>query len=66
MENGWVIFTIIILGILCFAFSIWSFTNIYNLLCEMNPDNSVEFGTSMFIGLAALILGIYSIINAIK
>lgn len=66
MKNGWVIFTISILGILCFAFSIWSFTNMYNLLCEMNPDNSVEFGTSMFIGLAALILGIYSIINAIE
>lgn len=66
MKNKWIIIIAIVLGILCFATSIASFTSIYNVLCEMNPDSGMDFGVSMFSGLINLILGFYLIIELIK
>ena len=68
MKNKWIGIVIILIGlaILCWATSIVSFTSMYNVLCEMDPDSGVDFGVSMFSGLINLILGFYLIIELIK
>ena len=66
MKNKAIVFVIIILGILCFVWSILFFVNVYNVICEMNPDSGFDFGVLMFGGLITLILGFYLIIQLIK
>ena len=66
MKNKWIDFAIIILGILCFTLSITFFASTYDVLCEMNPDSSMDFGVLLFLGLITLIVGVHSIIEIIK
>lgn len=62
MKNKYAL--IIILEVLCFMVSIISFTKMYNLLCEMNPDNNVAFSLYLCGGLITLIVGVYFIIDS--
>lgn len=66
MKNKAIVFVIIILGVLCFLLSIMFFVNVYNVICEMNPDSGFDFGVLMFGGLINLILGFCLIIEVIK